>query len=206
MSAEGVEARTAVAVTEERVGAVADAISRGFIDNEIWAWMVPCERRLARLLPRHYRTMIRHVYMPLGTAWTSPDAAGGALWFPPGKLGRTPLQQARELLSLMPWVGVRGMRRGIAFEELQSRHHPQEPHWYLQTLSIEPAKQRSGYGGALMHPALERADAEGMPCYLETQREANVPYYRRFGFELSDKVSIADSPPLWLMWRAARSG
>lgn len=179
-------------------------MARGFLDNEIWVWMVPSERRLDLLLRRHYRAMLRHVYLPLGTAWTSSDANGGALWFPPRKLGRTKGQQFRELWSLFPWIGVQGMRRGIAFEELQHKHHPTEPHWYLQTLSIEPASQRSGYGSALMEPALERADADGMPCYLETQREANVPYYRRFGFELTDKVSAGDSPPLWLMWRPGR--
>jgi hypothetical protein len=43
-----------------------------------------------------------------------------------------------------------------------------------------------------------------MPCYLETQRESNIPYYRRFGFELTDEISLHDSPPLWLMWREAR--
>jgi hypothetical protein len=28
-----------------------------------------------------------------------------------------------------------------------------------------------------------RADAEGLPCYLETEKLRNVPFYRRNGFE-----------------------
>ena len=59
-------------------------------------------------------------------------------------------------------------------------------------------------GTALIAPGLERADAEGAPVYLETQRESNIPYYRRFGFELTDQISLPDSPPLWLMWREPR--
>jgi hypothetical protein len=51
---------------------------------------------------------------------------------------------------------------------------------------------------------LERADALELPAYLETQREANVPYYNRFGFELQKKVDIPGGPPMWLMWREAR--
>lgn len=44
-----------------------------------------------------------------------------------------------------------------------------------------------------------------MPAYLETQRESNISYYRRFGFELMREISLHDSPPLWLMWREART-
>jgi predicted N-acetyltransferase YhbS len=96
------------------------------------------------------------------------------------------------------------MSRATRWEELIAKHHPSEPHWYLQTLAVEPGSQRGGIGTALMQPGLDRADAEGMPVYLETQRQSNIPYYRRFGFELTDEVSLHDSPPLWLMWRPAR--
>jgi hypothetical protein len=48
---------------------------------------------------------------------------------------------------------------------------------------------------------LERCDAEGLPSYLETQRRANIPFYKRFGFSLQGEVTVLDSPPLWLMWR-----
>ena len=33
--------------------------------------------------------------------------------------------------------------------------------------------------------------------------ESNIPYYSRFGFELTDEIGLHDSPPLWLMWRQA---
>ena len=35
-----------------------------------------------------------------------------------------------------------------------------------------------------MRPILARAGAEGLPCYLETQNERNVPFYERHGFEV----------------------
>jgi hypothetical protein len=64
-----------------------------------------------------------------------------------------------------------------------------------------------GYGGALMAPMLERCDEQGLPCYLETQRESNVPYYRQFGFELREHIHVdGGGPPMWLMWRIPRNG
>jgi GNAT superfamily N-acetyltransferase len=195
----------AVPITKPLVRGAADAAAAGFMDNEIWVWLIPREWQLRRLLPRHYRSMIRRVYMPRNAAWTTPDTVGAALWFPPGTLAMTLRERFAELMSLLP-EGIESFRRASRWEELIADHHPREPHWYLQTLSIAPEHQRRGAGTALIRPGLERADADGVPTYLETQRESNIPYYRRFGFELTGEISLHDSPPLWLMWREPGGG
>jgi predicted N-acetyltransferase YhbS len=41
-------------------------------------------------------------------------------------------------------------------------------------------------GSRLVEPILERPDRDGLPCRLETSDPANVPFYRRFGFEVED--------------------
>lgn len=191
-----------VEVTPGLVRGAAQAAADGFADNEIWVWMLGGTERCRRMLPRHYRAMIRRVYMPRRAAWTTRDTKGTALWFPPGTLSMSLRERFTELISLLPGI-LPAAARASRWEELIREHHPSQPHWYLQTLSVAPDAQRSGYGTALMRPGLERADAEGMACYLETQRESNIPYYRRFGFELTEEISLPDSPPLWLMWRPA---
>ena len=40
---------------------------------------------------------------------------------------------------------------------------------------------------------VERADQAGLPCYLETSDPANIPFYERFGFSVSD-ASLALVP------------
>jgi GNAT superfamily N-acetyltransferase len=197
---------TAIPVTDELIRPVAAAVARGFQDNEIWSWVMPDDRRRARLLPRLYRARLRHLYIPRGEAWTTPDAVGSALWIPPGAPKRTWRDQLAEALAVVPGIGVGGARRGTRIEELLVSHQPAAPHWYLEVLSIDPEHQRQGHGTTLLEPVLERADSEGEPAYLETNRESNVPYYHRFGFELTERISLPDSPPLWLMWREPRGG
>ena len=194
-----------VEVTPGLVRGAAAAVAEGFFDNEIWVWLLRRDWQRRRLLPRHYRAMIRRVYIPRGGAWTTPDTLGASLWFPPGTLEMSRRERWAELLSLLP-EGADSFGRGGRWEELIAKHHPREPHWYLQTLSIKPSAQRKGAGTALIQPGLDRADAEGVGTYLETQRESNIPYYRRFGFELTDEISLHDSPPLWLMWRRPGTG
>jgi len=191
-----------VAITPGLVRGAARAIAKSFFDNEIWVWLLRRDWQRRRLLPRHYRAMIRRVYIPRGGAWTTPDTLGAALWFPPGTLEMSRRERFAELSSLLP-EGADSLVRGSRWEELLAQHHPKEPHWYLQTLAVAPSAQRRGAGTALLEPGLARADADGLPAFLETNRESNVPYYRRFGFELTEEIGLPDSPPLWLMWRPA---
>ena len=189
-----------------QVPAVADAVARGFHDNEIWAWVIPDEERRARLLPRVYEALLRQVYLRRGEAWTTADAVGAALWLPPGQPKRRLRDHIAESVALFPGVGIGGASRGARIDALTAKHHPAEPHWYLEVLSIAPEHQRRGHGSALLAPVLDRCDAGGVPAYLETNREPNLPYYRRFGFELTERIALSDSPPLWLMWRESRGG
>ena len=163
-----------IEITPELVRGAAQAAADGFADNEIWVWMLGSEDRCRRMLPRHYRAMIRRVYVPRGGAWTTPDTKGTALWFPPRTLELSPRERLAEIFSLLPGI-LPAMSRAGRWEELISEHHPTEPHWYLQTLSVEPGSQRKGIGTALIEPGLQRADTDGVGAYLETQRGTTSP-------------------------------
>lgn len=86
-----------------------------------------------------------------------------------------------------------------------AREHIKEPHWYLFLLVADPEIQRQGIGTALLTEALAHVDREGVAAYLETQKEDNLAYYRRFGFELVGQLAPTPSgPPLYCMRRAPR--
>ncbi len=195
---------TVAPIDPGRAPEAADAIAAGFLDNEIWEWILPGGWRRLRMLRRHYRMMIRRVYIPRGGAWMTGDGGAAALWFPPGTYALSAREWLTQARSLLP-LGATGLRRAARMDALAASHHPREPHWYLNTIAVRPELQRRGHGSALMAPVLERIDAEGLPAYLETQRESNVPYYRRFGFEPREPISLPDSPPAWPMWRPARA-
>jgi GNAT superfamily N-acetyltransferase len=188
-------------VQPEQIRDVAAAIARGFDDNEIWVWLIPDDRRRVKLLTRRYAAMIKHVCIPRGGAWATADLQGGALWTPPDRLEWTLGEQLHEALALLPGLGVRGAVRGQRLYALFRAHHPRAAHYYLDTLSIDPDHRRRGYGSALLAPLLERADADRVPVYLETQRADNLPYYARFGFAEIGEMSLPDSPTMWKMWR-----
>jgi ribosomal protein S18 acetylase RimI-like enzyme len=112
------------------------------------------------------------------------------------------LWQLRALLGQGPRIVARW---GRVYERLQSVH-PLEPHAYLGTLGVDPTCQGRGYGGALLEHWLRSVDEARLPSYLETDRERNVGFYSRAGFEVAREISVL-GVPIWCMWReAARAG
>ena len=76
------------------------------------------------------------------------------------------------------------------------------PHWYLWALGVAPEQQGLGIGASLLQPVLEASDAAGVPCYLETQHESNLAFYRKQGFQV---VCAEVVPALGLMsWSMLR--
>lgn len=125
---------------------------------------------------------------------------------PPGAYPPPLAGQARQLagafraMVIRPLALLRGARYLLAIE----KHHPKEPLWYLFLLVVDPSVQRSGIGTLLQRDMLERADREGLDCYLETQKPENVPYYRRFGYEMERELRpVRNGPPLFTMRRKA---
>ena len=127
-------------------------------------------------------------------------------WLPPGSFPMSPLRMVRAGMILAPLkLGLapfgRFMRLMNHLEHLHKRDAPPQ-HWHLQFVGVDPPHQGQGIGSALMQPVLTRADADGLPCYLETTNGRTVPLYRRHGFEaVVEGDAPKGGPHFWTMAR-----
>ena len=182
-------------------------LGRAFNDDPVTAWMLPDEKTRPRRLPRLFATLTRYHHFAGGGVEVACDGQGvgaAALWDPPNRWK----QSAREQLAMLPSV-IRtfGYRAAAARDviELMKRHHPEEPHWYLAVIGSDTIVRGKGFGQVLMRSRLDRVDAEHAPAYLESSKAENVPYYQRFGFEVTAELVLPQGgPTLWPMWRAPR--
>jgi GNAT superfamily N-acetyltransferase len=135
-----------------------------------------------------------------GTAWIAEDAAAAALWLPPG------VSSDREAMLAVVAELAREERLPVLGEvgEAMASYHPQEPHWYLAMIGVDPARQGRGYGSAILSAALKRCDEEGVIAYLESSNPKNLPLYARFGFEVVGHVQPRDFPGVHPMVRQPR--
>jgi GNAT superfamily N-acetyltransferase len=167
-------------------------------------FMFAGERRRRGGLHSFFTSQIRRQYLPGGHVYTTEDRAGAAVWGAPDR-HRNGLTELLHLLPTAPFLvstrTVRALRLPFEVDGLR----PKEPHWYLATLGTAPERQGQGVGAALLQPVLALADQAGMPAYLESSKERNVPFYARFGFEVVGELhSKVGSPPMWRMWREPR--
>ena len=99
--------------------------------------------------------------------------------------------------------GPRARRRwSEVFHHLDALH-PDTPHWYVAALGVDPPRQRAGLGRALLAALCARADADGVFCYLETDRPENVTFYQSAGFAVAGE-SRCLGVRIWHMRRSAR--
>lgn len=142
-------------------------------------------------------------------AWGRHGLVGVALWLPPGAFPWSIRRKLRATPGLLR-TALAAPRSFPAFSRIGAaaeKVHPREPHWYLEALGVHPAGQGRGVGGRLMSMGLQRADADGLPCYLETSDPNNEGFYRQFGFEVVQPhlQHLAGGPAYLGMRRAPRA-
>jgi GNAT superfamily N-acetyltransferase len=181
-----------------------DMLVRSFADDPVANFMFAGDRRRQRGLHSFFATQIRHQYLPGGHVYTTDDRAGAAIWGAPDR-ERHGLTELLQLLPTAPFLISTRMPAALRLLFEVDGLHPQAPHWYLATVGTDPDRQGGGIGSALLRPVLDRADKEGMPAYLESSKERNLPFYARFGFEVIEELrSAPDNPTIWRMWREPR--
>lgn len=189
---------------------------RAFHDDPVMRWLYPDDDVYFAPGGSVFRPAVVN-WLKAVEVWCTDDVAALAVWFPPRF--DTPDETPPSESTTEQTVETDSDSDREVDEELQARfaligplmaaNKPPEPHWYLQLLATHPDWQRKGLGAALMEVVFERADAEGLACYLETETPANVAYYRRHGFEVRSEwdvdptgISGTPGPHMWGMLRS----
>jgi ribosomal protein S18 acetylase RimI-like enzyme len=192
----------------------AAVLARSFHEAAWTRHVFPDPARRRRALPPFFEAVladgVRH-----GCVWgafASGRLLGAAVWLPPG---RYPWGTARKLRAQprMLRALAAAPRSASAFSSLGQRIEAAFPtdgaYWYLQVVGVDEGAKGAGVGTALLEPGLRRADDDRTACYLETDSERNVRWYRRLGFRVEgDGLPFAGpgGPSYWTMIRPPEEG
>jgi GNAT superfamily N-acetyltransferase len=193
-----IEVRTAAADAVPKVAAV---LADAFINDPVYAWLLPGSLRLQTRLRTMFAAEMEHYVVPNGTVWTTFGYDGAVTELPPGGWEMPKSFTGKEALKWMRAFGTRLPLAGRVQRAMEERHL-REPHFYVRTVGVRTALQGQGVGSALMQPTLERADSAGLPTYIEASSERSAALYERLGFVHMDVLGLPDGgPPVWLMRR-----
>lgn len=172
------------------------ALTLAFAADPPNRWMYPDPAQYLRYFPAFARAL-GGAALPRRTAFVNRDCTAVALWLAPDA------GPDDEALTSLVAHSVAPDKRGIMAEVFDQmvRCHPQEPHWYLPFIGVDPARQGQGLGAALLRPVLTQCDSARLPAYLELTNPRNRPLYERHGFQAVGEIRAGSCPPIVPMLR-----
>src|SRR5262245_38619568 len=130
-------------------------LTTAFADDAVTRWVLRDSHLYLTYWPRLIDAFAGAAFAG-GTADSIDDHGGVALWLAPGvasddeamgalAVEAIPADQQDEIFSFMTQM---------------AEFHPQDPHWYLALIGVDPMKQGHGHGSSLLVHALNRCAAD----------------------------------------------
>jgi ribosomal protein S18 acetylase RimI-like enzyme len=181
--------------------ALRDTLALAFQEDPAISWIFPDPVERARRLPLLFDVVIPGD-LKAGTAFASPGGEAATLWRAPGKADTGRLEMLRLIFPLIRTFGS-ALGRAIQIADAIDKRHPKTfDFWYLHYAGVRPEHQGKGWGGAAIRAGIARAEADGVPAWLETATLSNVGLYQRLGFEVVEEWDIPNGGPhFWSMMR-----
>ncbi|MBD1424062.1 GNAT family N-acetyltransferase [Sphingobacterium arenae] len=126
-----------------------------------------------------------------GEIWLSNDKKACALVLYPHKKKTTFATIYLDVKLALSAIGISGIGKAIKREAMIKKKQPKEKMAYLWFIGVNPLYQHLGIGSNLLKEVLANATKNGLPVYLETSTQKNLPWYQRFGFRIYDKLVLS---------------
>ena len=180
-------AQEVVRLAEADLPAAAAAFTRAFYNDPLQVYTLPDPVEREERSPALFSAALRYGLL-FGEVLTTPgEPLGAAIWIGPDAWNITDERAARAGFDRLPAeIGAEATERFfsvLAVGDEPHRRVVRPDHWWLMVLGVAPEAQGGGLARAFMEPVMQRADAAGQQCYLETANPANVAFYERMRFD-----------------------
>ena len=197
--------RKPILLSAEQGAEASRVLARAFHEDPAMKFILPDDNIRARRLPWLLSTAVRYGLL-YGRIYTTAKLEGVAIWFDPRYAKVTLWRMARTGMLVAPAkLGLRAFGRFMnimGYIENVQNTEMEGPHWYLAFIGVEPSHQGRGIGSSLLEPVEREASHNGVPCYLDTMNENNLPLYERHDFKVTHEGYVPKGgPKVWSMLR-----
>jgi GNAT superfamily N-acetyltransferase len=121
------------------------------------------------------------------------DGDGAAVgWIPPDLAFIGPGDIERGAAIVERHAGAARATDALSTIGSMRAHITDEAHWTLQYIGVRASHRSKGVGAAIVAPHLAACDRDQLSCALISSNTANVPFYRRLGFEIDAELWTPD--------------
>ena len=189
--------------TEDDLPRVAITLAAAFEHDPVAKWVVTDKARRFQVMRAFFQAGLHSLWWQHRLVYLADEGAAACVWLPPGQVQPTPEEMAGAAPDFEAAFGE--FAPGFAtLAAIMEKAHPHQPHYYLPFVGVQPIQQGRGLGSAVLEPMLVRADAEGMPAYLEATTARSRDLYARHGFEVVGLLELPGGLTMYPMWRDSR--
>lgn len=199
-------------INKAEIPAAVDVLIDSFQDDPLWRVPVPVDGDQDRSRRAFFECPLRYG-LTYGNVYASSSALEGLAVWVPGRLADMNFWRMLRCGAIRAALGMEkeSVRKLKILSDTvvpdRKRHMKDRDYWYVMVIGVRTAHQGQGIGSRLMRAITAECDAAGEPLYLETETEANVPFYTRHGFELIERVVLPELDlPMWEMVREPQVG
>jgi GNAT superfamily N-acetyltransferase len=180
----------------DEISKMADVTADAFMDcnDPIGNFIFYHEPEHLKLKRRFFRSLVTTCPPSALRMGMTSEMAAVAIWFPPG-MDHSGDEDADPFLE-SDFQHQETMERLIQVGNVinvLTENLGNEPQWYLHLVAVSPKFMGHRYSSLLVEPILKRADEEGLPCTLITQRLDNVRKYEHWHFEVVKEMQVPGS-------------
>jgi len=203
-------------IGETEVHAAVDLLIDSFQDDPLWRVAVPVHGDQNRSRRAFFECPLRYG-LTYGKVYASSSSLEGLAVWVPGRLADMNFWRLFRSGAIRAALGMEkeSVRKLKILSDTvvpdRKRHMKDRDYWYVMVIGVRTAHQGQRIGSRLMETITAECDAAGAPLYLETETEANLPFYAKHGFEVIGHVTLPELDlPMWELVRepggASQSG
>lgn len=175
--------------TLEDKSLIVNILAKSFATNKSVGYLINQEgnkmRRIQLLMKYSF-----DVCLQWGDIFLSDNKQGCALILYPEKK-RTNFQSIFWDLKLALFsIGLINIAKALRRENEIRKRHPTVPFAYLWFIGVDPVLQGAGVGSSLLEEVIEHSIERNRSVFLETSTLENLPWYKKFGFQIYDEVDF----------------
>jgi ribosomal protein S18 acetylase RimI-like enzyme len=125
-----------------------------------------------------------------GEIWISDNQQACALILFPDKKRSSFRTLLWDLKLAWSVIGPGRVNAILKRETMIKSNHPKEPISYLWFIGVNPQLQGKGIGSAFIGEVIKECERKNRPIYLETSMTKNLPFYKKFGFEIFQSLQL----------------
>jgi GNAT superfamily N-acetyltransferase len=186
--------------TRRDLADVQSVMDKAFADDPTVLWVSDLPEIFANEHHRYVQLCAEPAF-DLGGVHATTDFKGAAIWYPP-EIGVSDADYEQFKKTVRFPDKIDGLGELV---EACDQYRPEQPHWTLELIAVDPAAQNEGIGGKLMAFGLAISDRAGLPAFLASSNSANLPFYERLGFSQVAKVRKSGMPTMYPMIRQCAS-